>query len=159
MKRVVLISISILLLSTACATMQDADTEPSALPGHGAIAMTIVPNPIVARSLGGDMYEFPFEIVVRETGGRPVRITNVSTDVYALGAMRVASESYDAAKINSLGYATSLPANGELRYAFRPRKQVTDERLFGGVTAEVRADAVDDTGTSVSTLTTVSIRR
>jgi hypothetical protein len=158
MKRVVLISISILLLSAACAT-QDADTQPSALPGHGAIAMTIVPNPIVATSLGGDMYEFPFEIVVRETGGHPVRITSVSTDVYALGAMRVASESYDTAKINSLGYATSLPAQGELRYAFRPRKQVTDERLFGGVTAEVQVDAVDDTGTSASTSTTVSIRR
>jgi len=159
MKRVVLISISILLLSAACATTQDADSRPSTQPGHGAIAMTIVPNPIVATSLGGGMYEFPFEIVVRETGGHPVRITNVSTDVYALGAFRVASESYDAAKINSLGYATSLPAYGELRYAFRPRKQVTDQRLFGGVTAEVQADAVDDTGMSASTSTTVSIRQ
>jgi hypothetical protein len=157
MKRVLLIPI--LLLAAACASSQAGSTQSSAQPGHGAISLTVVPNPIVATSLGGDMYEFPFEVVLRETGGHPVRITNVSADVFAFGTVRVATESYDAAKINSLGYSTSLPANGEVRYAFRPRKQVTDDRLFGGVTAEVRVDAVDDTGTAASTTTTVGVRR
>ena len=156
MKRVLLIPI---LLLAACASSQAGSTQSSAQPGHGAISLTVVPNPIVATSLGGDMYEFPFEVVLRETGGHPVRITNVSADVFAFGTVRVATESYDAAKINSLGYSTTLPANGELRYAFRPRKQVTDDRLFGGVTAEVRVDAVDDTGTAASASTTVGVRR
>ncbi|HMJ82702.1 MAG TPA: hypothetical protein VK504_06025 [Vicinamibacterales bacterium] len=156
MKRALLIPI--LLLAAACASHQAGSTS-SGQPGHGAISMTVVPNPIVATSLGGGMYEFPFEVVLRETGGHPVTITRVSADVYAFGSMRVATESYDAAKINSLGYSTTLPANGELRYAFRPRKEVTDERLFGGVTAEVRVDAVDDTGTAASSSTTVGVRR
>jgi hypothetical protein len=121
--------------------------------------MTVVPNPIVATSVGGNMYEFPFQVVIRETGGHPVTVTRVSADVYAFGSVRVAQESYDAAKISSLGYPTSLPANGELRYAFRPREEVTDDRLFSGVTAEVRIDAVDDTRTNTSTTTTVGVRR
>jgi len=157
MKRAALIPI--LLFATACASSTAVDTQPISQPGHGAISMTVVPNPIVATSLGGNMYEFPFEVVLRETGGHRVNITRVSTDAYALGSVRVASESYDAAKINSLGYATSLQANGELRYAFRPREEVTDDRLFGGVTAEVRVDVTDDTGTSTSATTTVSVRR
>jgi hypothetical protein len=157
MKRALLIPI--LLLSAACASHKAGSTQSSGQPGHGAISMTVVPNPIVATSLGGDMYEFPFEVVLRETGGHPVTITRVSADVFAFGSVRVATESYDAAKINSLGYSTTLPANGELRYAFRPRKQVTDDRLFGGVTAEVRVDAVDDTGTAASATTTVGVRR
>lgn len=157
MKRAVLIPI--LFLAFACASHQAGSTQTSAQPGHGAISMTVVPNPIVATNVGGNTYEFPFEVVIRETGGHPVNITRVSADVFALGSVRVAEESYDAAKINSLGYATALPAHGELRYAFRPRHEVTDERLFSGVTAEVRIDGVDDTGTSTSTTTTVGVRK
>lgn len=143
----------------ACASQHAGTTRSSAQPGHGAISMTVVPNPIVATRLGGNMYEFAFQVVLRETGGHPVNITQVSTDVYALGAVHVASDSYDAAKINSFGYSTSLPANGERRYAFRPRKEVTDERLFGNVTAKVRVDATDDLGTATSATTTVSVRK
>jgi hypothetical protein len=157
MKRAVLIPI--LLLAAACASHSAGSTQSSAQPGHGAISMTVVPNPIVATNVGGNMYEFPFEVVIRETGGHPVTVTRVSADVYALGSVRVAQESYDAAKIRSLGYPTTLAANGEVRYAFRPRKEVTDDRLFSGVTAEVRIDAVDDTGTNTSTTTTVGVRR
>src|ERR1041384_3310863 len=118
MKRAVLF---LFVLTAACASHSAGTTQSSSQPGHGAISMTVVPNPIVATSLGGNMYEFPFEVVLRETGGHPVNITRVSADVYALGSVRVAEESYDAAKINSLGYSTSIPANGERRYAFRPR--------------------------------------
>jgi hypothetical protein len=143
----------------ACASQHAGTTQSSAQPGHGAISMTVVPNPIVATSLGGNMYEFPFEVVLRETGGHPVNITQVSTEVYAFGSVHVASDSYDAAKIRSLGYSTSLPANGERRYAFRPRKEVTDDRVFGGVTAQVRVDATDDAGTPASATTTVSVRK
>ncbi|HXG58219.1 MAG TPA: hypothetical protein VNL91_04280 [Thermoanaerobaculia bacterium] len=128
-------------------------------PGRGAIAIAVVPNPIVAARVAGDTYDFPFEVVVRETGGRPVGITRVTADVYALGGIRVASETYDAAKIRSLGYATAVPAAGELRYRFNPRRAVPDERLFGGVFAELRVDAVDDLGTPASATATVTVRR
>ena len=157
MKRALLIPI--LLLVAACGSSGGGQSQTSSVPGHGAITFTVVPNPIVATNVGGDTYEFPFEVVVHETGGMAVNITRVSADVYALGSVRVANESYDASRIASLGYSTAIPANGELRYQFRPRHAVTDDRLFGGITAEVRVDAVDSSGTPTSATTTVSVRR
>ena len=60
----------------------------------------------------------------------------------------VSRESWDAQRIQSMGYATSVGPNGELRYRFNPRKEVPDDRLFGGVSAELRVDATDTTGTA-----------
>jgi hypothetical protein len=148
------------VLVAACGSSRQAgDTHTISQPGHGAISLQIVPNPIVATNVGGNNYEFPFQVIVRETGGHAVNVTRVSADVYALGTLRVAQESYDAARLASLGYSTSLPANGQVQYSFRPRKEVTDDRLFGGVTAELRVDAVDDTGTATTASTTVTVRR
>src|SRR5688572_14729706 len=154
MKRAALIPLLIFL--TSCAS-GGGGTGTIARPGQGAITIQIVPNPIVATKVSGNTYDFPFEVVVRETGGRPVEITRVSADVFALGGIPVADESYDAERIRALGYATSLPANGELRYRFAPRKEVPDDRLFGGVTARLRADGRDDTGTPVSASTEVTV--
>jgi len=151
--------LSLLILVSACASDQADSSQSSSLPGHGAITLMVVPNPIVARNVGGNMYEFPFTVVVRETGGHPVNISRISVDVYALGALRVASQTYDAAQIASMGFATTVPANGELRYAFHPQKEVTDDRVFGGVTAEVRVDGADETHTAASATTSVSVSR
>ena len=156
MKRAALIPLLILL--TSCAS-SGGGAGTVARPGHGAIAIQIVPNPIVAHKVSGNTYDFPFEVVIRETGGRPVDITRVSADVYALGGIAVADESYDAAKIRSLGYATSLAPNGELRYKFAPRKSVPDDRLFSGVSAELRVEASDDSGTPTNATTEVTVRK
>jgi hypothetical protein len=157
MKRAVLSLL--LVVAAACASHRAGTSQTQSQPGHGAISIEVVPNPIVATSVGNNTYEFPFQVMLRETGGHAVNITRVSANVYALGNIQVASESYDAAKLASLGYATSIGPNGQVQYSFRPRKQVTDDRLFSGVTAELRVDAVDDTGTATSATTTVSVRR
>lgn len=146
----------LLVLGLACAGGRGGTT---AAPGHGAISIQIVPNPIVAIHVSGNTYDFPFDVVVRETGGRPVEVTRVSAEVYALGGIRIATESYDGARINSLGYSTRLPAYGELRYHFNSRKSVPDDRLFGGVSADLRVEARDDTGTPTTATTTVTVRR
>jgi hypothetical protein len=125
--------------------------------GHGAISIEIVPNPVVATRVGGNTYDFPFEVVVRETGGRPVDVTSVSATLFALGGIEIASETYDAAKINQLGYSTHVPANGVLRYRFDQRRSVTDSRLFSGVSADIRAEGRDDTGTPATAATRVSV--
>lgn len=157
MKRLTVVPL--LLMIAACASRHSGQTQTTALPGHGAIGVSIVPNPIVAQRVSGDTYDFPFDVVVRETAGRAVTISRVSADVYAIGGIRVASESYDAARIASLGYSTNVPGNGELRYHFVPRKTVTDERLFGGVSAQIRVDAYDDTNTPTSATVTVTVTR
>ena len=149
----------LLLVAAACATPRPGTGSTSSLPGHGAISIQIIPNPIVATHVSGNTYDFPFEVVVRETGGRATNIDRVSADVYAIGGIHAGSESYSAADIRNLGYPTSLAANGEVRYRFVPRKSVADERLFGGVTAELHVDATDDAGTPTRATTTVTVTR
>lgn len=132
---------------------------PLPTPGRGAITVQVQPNPIVATANQDSTYNFPFEAVVRETGGRPVRITNVTATVLLGGALQLARESWDAQRIQSMGYATSVGPNGELRYRFNPRKEVPDDRLFGGVSADLRVEGVDDNGASISATTTVTVTR
>lgn len=147
------------ILGAACSSTRPGQTSTSSQPGHGAISLTIAPNPIVAKRVSGTVYDFPFDVIVRETGGHPVTITRVSADVTALGGLHVANESYDAAKIQSMGYSTTVPANGELRYHLAPRRDVTNDALFNGVAAELRVDGVDDTGTVTSARTTVTVTK
>ena len=150
--------VSALSLVTACATPR-AGSRSISQPGHGAVSMQIVPNPIVATRVSGSTYDFPFDVVVRETGGHPLTVQRINLDVYALGGIKVASETYDAARIASLGYPTSIGAASELRYHLAPRKDVSDERLFGSVTGQVRIEAIDDTGTPTNASTTVTVTR
>jgi len=147
----------VLIALTAC--QSGSPDGVTSVPGHGAVAIQIVPNPIVATSVSGKTYEFPFEVVVRETGGRPVNVTRVSATVVAPGGITLARESWDAERIRSMGYSTSLNPFGEARYRFTPRREVPDERLFGGVAAELKLDAVDDTGQVASATTRVTITR
>lgn len=148
-----------LLLLVTIACQSGSSDAVTAAPGHGAVAIQVVPNPIVATRVSGDTYDFPFEVVVRETGGRPITITRVSADVVGPGGLNLGSESWDAARIQSMGYSTSVGANSEVRYRFTQRKSVPDERLFSAVEARLRVEAVDDTGQTTSATTTVTVRR
>ena len=155
MKRIASILVLIPLL-IACGGAQPGMTS---IPGQGAISVQIVPNPIVARHLSGDTYEFPFDVVVRETGGRPINVTRVTATVYGPGGFSVGRDSWDADRIRSLGYDTSIRANSEVRYRFSPRKSVPDERVFGSLSAELKVEAVDDSGVATSATTVVTVRR
>jgi hypothetical protein len=157
MKRFIVLSL--LLTVIACSTAQPDSSRNTSLPGHGAITIAIQPNPIVARNVGGSTYEFPFDVIVRETGGRAVTINRVSMEVYAVGGIKVGSEAYDGARIRQLGFSTNIPGNGELRYHFAPRQSVQDDRLFGSVYGEVRVDASDETGTPTSATTRITLTR
>lgn len=157
MKRVALLS-SLLLVAAACSSSSPSSGS-TAIPGRGAIAIAIVPNPIVAKHVSGDTYDFPFEAVVRETGGRRVNVTRVTATVVGPGGIQLAEESWDDARIRSMGYPTEIAANGEVRYSFNPRKSVPDDRLFSSVSAELRVDAVDDGGARSVAQTVVTVRR
>jgi hypothetical protein len=157
MKTQLLVVASITLLLAGC--QGGPPVAPSPAPGRGALEVRVTPNPIVAQANNDDTYTFPFEAVVRETGGRPVRITNVSATVLLGGALQLGRESWDAQKIQSMGYPTSVGPNGELRYRFTPRKEVPDDRLFGGVSAELRVEGVDDQGNAANATTTVTVTR
>ncbi len=130
-----------------------------ATPGHGAISVQVNPNPIVATNGSGNTYNFPFEVVVRETGGRPITVTRISANVLFGGGLSIGSESWDEAQIRAMGYDPNIPANGEVRYRFNPRREVPSASLFNGVSAELRIEARDDTGTATNATTTVTVTR
>ena len=132
---------------------------PGSVPGRADISVAIEPNPIVATRVNGETYDFPFSVVVREHNGVPVSVSRVSAEVRALGAITIHQESYDAARINQLGYSTQVPAGGTVRYSFKPRKEVPDDRLFGGVAADLRVEGTDANGNAVTTTTTVTVTR
>jgi hypothetical protein len=138
---------------------QGPDPVATPVPGHGSITIRIDPNPIVATRVSGTTYDFPFEVVVRETGGQSVNIERVSARVMLPGGFAVANESWDAARIRGMGYSTTVPANGELRYRFTPRESVPDERLFNGVSAELKAEGTDAGGARVESTTMVTVTR
>lgn len=113
----------------------------------------------MATRVSGNTYDFPFEVIVRETGGRPVNVQRVTATVSLGGGLTLARESWDAERIRSMGYNTTLGPNSEIRYRFTPREEVPDERLFGGVSAELKVEATDDTGTETNATTVVTVRR
>ena len=150
------ISFTLLLAFAACQSPQSGVTS---VPGHGAVAIEVIPNPIVATRVSGNTYDFPFEVVVRETGGRPVNVQRVTATVSLGGGLTLARESWDAERIRSMGYNTALGPNSEVRYRFAPRKEVPDDRLFGGVSAELEVVATDDTSAETKATTVVTVRR
>jgi hypothetical protein len=160
MKRLPLLLL--LLLVSACGTAgapgqtQSVSDEPD-----GALSIQIIPNPIMAQHIADRTYEFPFDVVIRATGSEGAVIDRVSVDVYALGGnLRVYRESYDAAKIRALGYSTSIPRNGEVRYHFAPRRDVPDDRLFGGVAADLKVEGRRaGSGSTMTSTTTVTVTR
>ena len=157
MKRLALIAL--VCLPLARASQRPGTNKSTSTPGHGAIKLTVTPNPVVATSVGGSTYDFPFDVVVKETGGHPVTIDRVTASVYAGGGIPVATESYDAAKIQSLGFATTIAAKGELHYHFNPRKDVTDDHLFSSVYGDVRVEGLDDNGARTSSTTTITVTK
>lgn len=157
MKRLVIIAL--VLLPIGCASSRPDKTKTPITRGHAIIALTITPNPVVAKNVGGNAYEFPFDVVVKETGGHPVTIDRVIANVYAGGGISVAMETYDREKIKTLGFATAIPARGEIQYHFNPRKDISDEGLLSSAYGDVRVEATDDNGTRASTKTTITVRR
>ncbi len=151
--------IALALLPLACATHTAGTTKNKSTPGHGAIKLTITPNPVVATNVGGNTYEFPFDVTVAETGGHPVTVDKVTANVFAAGGIQVATESYDAAKIQTMGFATAIQAEGQIHYHFVPRKDVPDERLFTSVYGDIRVEATDDNGSRASSTTTITLKK
>src|SRR4030081_3327276 len=157
MKRLALIAL--VCLPLACATPRAGTTKSTSTPGRGAIKLTITPNPVVATNVGGNTYEFPFDAVVKETGGHPVTIERVTANVFTAGGIPRATESYDAAKIQSLGFATAIQAKGEIHYHFAPRKDVPDASLFSSIYGDVRIEGIDDNGSRTTTTTTITLKK
>jgi hypothetical protein len=156
MRRLALILLFALPL--ACAHQPGTDKKPVTR-GRGEVTLTVTPNPVLATNAGGTMYDFPFDVVIKETGGHPVTIDRVIANVYAGGGISVATKTFDAEKIKAAGFSTTIAAKGEVRYHFSPREDVPDDRLFSSVYGDVRVEAIDDNGTRASANTMITVKK
>lgn len=151
-------SLLLVITISGCSSSGGSDTT-AVRSGQGSLAITVTPNPIRAQQVSGDVYDFPFEIIVTERGGADVTIDRVSVDVTALGGLNIYSESYDRAEIERRGFATRIPAGGQVRYSFNPRKDVPDDRLFSAVEADLSVSGTDGSGSRTTARTSVTVRR
>ena len=146
------------VLAVARCSSDDPGRTPTE-PGHGALDIAVVPNPIVASHVSGDTYDFPFDVRVVNPGSLPVSIGRVEIDVTAFGGLKIYSESKNASDIRGYGYPTTVAPGETLSYHFEPREDVPDERLFDGVSALLTAVGTDTAGKQVSASIRVSVTR
>ncbi len=161
MRRLALPVLAILL--AACSARSPAAgpaPEPAPAPAApGALQILVEPNPIMAVPVEGSTFEFPFTVAIRETGGSAVTIERVGIDVLSIGGLKIYSSELGPAEIERRGYRRALAPHGEVRYAWKPRQQVPDERLFATLTGELWAEGMDAGGRTIVTRTRVTVRR
>ncbi len=130
MKRMILVAALAIPALALVSCSADSPGRTPTEPGHGALEIAVVPNPIMATHVSGNTYEFPFDVHVRNPGSVPVSINNVQIDVTAFGGLKIYSESKSAADIQGYGYPTEVAPGETLSYHFEPREEVPDERLL-----------------------------
>lgn len=128
-------------------------------PLRGELVLEIDPNPIVAEKVGEDIYDFPFDIVMREAGGVGVTIEEFTVEVSLARLARVFSQTFPVAEITRRGYPAEVDAGQYLRFNFRTRKSVSSDLMFRGVTAAITVRTIDRNGWRGVSRTRVSVRR
>jgi hypothetical protein len=132
----------LLLAVIGCGSLQSE--KPAQL--RGKLVLETVPNPLIAKSLGGDEYEVAFDIVMREEGGVTTRIESFTVDAIALGGVVVRSETHPATFITQRGYPAEVPSGQYLRFSFLKRWKLPSELLLSGAALRVTARTIDANG-------------
>lgn len=140
MKRAFLLT---LILALAACTSIDPE-EPTLL--RGRLVLETVPNPLVAKALGNDLYEVAFDIVMREEGGVDTRIEDFTVEATALNGLFSKSETHPATYITSRGFPAHVAAGRYTRFSFRKRWSLPTDLLLSGAAITVTARTVDANG-------------
>lgn len=137
MKRILIL----LFLSAACSGMQET-------PGliKGRLVLDVEPNPLIARPAGEDLYEFSFNIIMREEGGVDVRIENFTVEAIAFKTLVVQAQTFPASFITDRGYPAEVGAGKYLRFEFVKRWSVPARLLLSGAAVRVTARTIDRDG-------------
>lgn len=132
----------LLILLAACASVDREAPRPI----RGRLVLETIPNPLVAKSVGGDIYEVTFDLVMREEGGVDTRIDDFTIDAIALGGVVVKSETHPATYITSRGYPSNVAAGQHLRFTFVKRWTLPTALLLSGAAVRVTARTTDANG-------------
>lgn len=133
-----------LILVLLCGCTSAVREAPVVLKGH--LVLDVAPNPLVARPLGGDLYELAFDIIMRESGGVDVRIEDFTVEAIAFRTVPVRSETHPAKFITDRGYPAEIAAGKELRFSFVKRWSLPSKLLLSGAAVRVTARTVDRDG-------------
>ena len=142
------------LLIAGCGTLQQE--SPTVL--RGRLVLEVEPNPIVAVEAGEDLYDFRFDIVMREEGGVGVRIEDFTIDAIAFKTVPVRSVTFPASYIVERGYPASIDAGKYLRFSFMRRWQLPGRLLISGASARVTARTIDENGRRDETVVRVAVK-
>jgi len=146
---------AVLVVSVACASMDREAPRPI----RGRIVLETIPNPLVAKSLGDDLYEVAFDLVMREEGGVDTRIENFTVDAIALGGVVVRSETHPPTFITDRGYPATIAAGQFLRFSFVKRWTLPTHLLLSGAAVRVTARTIDANGARDVTTYRASVTR
>ena len=135
----------VLLLLTVWSGCAALSTEsPATL--RGRIELDVAPNPLVARLVGDDLYEFAFDIIMREAGGVDVRIEDFTVEGIAFKTLPVQTQTFPASYITDRGYPATIAAGKFLRFSFAKRWSIPSRLLLSGASLHVMARTVDANG-------------
>lgn len=152
--RLAVYCLSLCALLVSCAAMPKE--SPAQLAGH--LVLDTDPNPLVARQVDGDVYEFSFDIIMREAGGVDVRIDDFTVDAIAFKSVTVHSQTFPATYITGRGYPASIAAGKYLRFNFVKRWTVPSRLLLSGAAVHVTARTTDAAGNRRTSEVRIPIR-
>jgi len=147
------ISLAVVLLS--CASPRPEGVAPRV---GGSLAIAIYPNPIIAKQVEANLYEFPFEVSLRETGGANVEIDGIRVEV-RLAALPIFAQTFDQTELTRRGYSATVPAGGNVQYRFSPRREVPMDLPLLQLSAAVVVFGLDPMGRRTEAGTIVTVRR
>ena len=134
-------ALAIALLAGCSAFQQEAPTTIK-----GRLVLEVVPNPIAAVSVGENLYDLAFDIVMREEGGVGVTIEDFTVEAMAFNTVPVKKQTFPATFITDRGYPAEIAAGKYLRFSFTKRWQLPGNLLMSGASARVTARTVDANG-------------
>lgn len=144
-----------IVVALACATPRPEALAPLA---GGTLAIDVYPNPIIARQIRAHLYEFPFEVSLRETGGTDVEIDGIRVEV-RLAGLPIFAQAFDETELTRRGYSATVPAASNVQYKFSPQRELPADFPLRQMVAVVTVSGVDITGKRTEAQTSIRVRR
>ncbi len=131
--------------------------ETAGMPVQGQLELEIHPNPVVAKPAGPRTWAFPFEVLLRESGGVDIEIEAIHVSV-TMGGVPVMRQVWDPEEVRRRGYPTTIPAGGVLHVAFAPRRELANPAILELARAAIAVDVVDRHGRRSTAVHEVTVR-
>lgn len=114
-------------------------------PGHGAVAVAVLPNPIALHPLGGELYNVVFDVQVTETAGYAVEVQQLVLHVQFAGANAYTLR-YGVLDLQARGSTTSIPPRGQVSFHFDAKTKIPSKFALSALSGDLSVVASDAAG-------------